>query len=59
MLLEKLKEKNSAIGRAVSEALALMHKYCFALLDVAEDVIGALRGGSRLRGMCWRSVASV
>lgn len=46
VLLEKYKEKNAAVGKAVSEALGYMHKYCFTLLDVAETVAGAQAEGS-------------
>lgn len=44
VLLDKLKEKNAAVGRAVGEALTLMHKYCFGLLDVVEDFISRFHG---------------
>ncbi|GFH15736.1 uncharacterized protein HaLaN_12024, partial [Haematococcus lacustris] len=42
VLLEKYKEKNAAVGKAVSEALAAMHKHCWGLLDVAENLTAAL-----------------
>ncbi|KAJ9516595.1 hypothetical protein QJQ45_015220 [Haematococcus lacustris] len=42
VLLEKYKEKNAAVGKAVSEALAAMHKHCWGLLDVAENLTVAL-----------------
>ncbi|KAL6753732.1 armadillo-type protein [Haematococcus lacustris] len=42
VLLEKYKEKNAAVGKAVSEALAAMHKHCWSLLDVAENLTVAL-----------------
>ena len=41
VLLEKFKEKNSGVTRAASEALSVMHRYCWGLLDVAEDLAGA------------------
>ena len=40
VLFEKFKEKNAAVGKAAAEALAAMHKYCWGLLDVAENVTG-------------------
>ena len=40
LLLEKFKEKNAAVGKAAAEALTAMHKYCWALLDVAESLTG-------------------
>lgn len=40
VLLEKLKEKNPVVGRAVPEALASLHKHCFMLQDVVDDVVG-------------------
>lgn len=40
MLLEKLKEKNAAVPKAVSEALSLMHQHCWRLMDVSEDLAG-------------------
>lgn len=39
-LLDKLREKNSSVGKAVSEALTVMHKHCFTLLDVSEQLAG-------------------
>ncbi|KXZ46795.1 TOG1 protein [Gonium pectorale] len=41
-LLEKLKEKNTNVGIAVTTALTYMHKYCFNLLDVQEDLVEAM-----------------
>ena len=41
VLLEKFKEKNAAVGRAAAETLSEMHKYCWALLDIAENLAGA------------------
>jgi cytoskeleton-associated protein 5 len=43
VLLDKFKEKNSAVQKAVWEALGRMHKFCFTLQDVVEDVTGAPR----------------
>jgi hypothetical protein len=41
ILLDKYKEKNAAVGKAATEALTNMHRHCWGLLDVAEDVAGA------------------
>ncbi|PNH12606.1 Protein MOR1 [Tetrabaena socialis] len=41
-LLEKLKEKNSNVGNAVTGTLTFMHKYCWSLLDVQEDLTEAM-----------------
>ena len=43
VLLDKYKEKNAAVGRAVPEALEAMHRYCWTLLDVHDDFIGTHR----------------
>lgn len=51
MLLEKYKEKNSAVGKAVSDALTLMHKYCWGLLDVSDSLAGGARGVGVSRGL--------
>ncbi len=40
VLLEKFKEKNAAVPKAASEALSLMHKHCWRLMDVSEDLAG-------------------
>jgi hypothetical protein len=40
VLLEKYKEKNAGVTKAVTDALTNMHKHCFALLDVAETTAG-------------------
>lgn len=42
VLLDKLKEKNAGVTAACRDALDAMHRYCFALADVAEDVVVAL-----------------
>ena len=42
VLLDKLKEKNAGVTSACRDALDVMHRYCFSLADVAEDVVGAL-----------------
>jgi predicted acetyltransferase len=39
-MVEKFKEKNAGIGRAASEALAIMHKYCWTMLDVSDTLAG-------------------
>lgn len=41
VLLEKYKDKNTGVVKAVTEALTNMHKHCWPLLDVAEDFTGA------------------
>jgi hypothetical protein len=37
-LLEKLKEKNSSVSKAIGETLSALHRYCWSggLVDVAE-----------------------
>ncbi len=40
VLLDKFKEKNAAVGRSIHEALSAMHKHCFTLADVAEQLAG-------------------
>ena len=42
MLLEKFKDKAAMVTRAAAEALTMMHRYCFTLGDVAEDIAAAL-----------------
>jgi hypothetical protein len=42
VLLEKFKDKAAVVTRAAAEALGLMHRHCFGLADVAEDVAAAL-----------------
>ncbi|GAX77872.1 hypothetical protein CEUSTIGMA_g5314.t1 [Chlamydomonas eustigma] len=42
ILVEKFKEKNASIGRAASDALASMHRYCWTLLDVSDSLAGGL-----------------
>ena len=42
MLLEKFKDKAAVVTRAAADALGNMHRYCFALADVAEDIAVAL-----------------
>jgi hypothetical protein len=39
-LLEKYKEKNASVGKAIGEALTVMHKHCWALADVGEQLTG-------------------
>ncbi|KAG2440105.1 hypothetical protein HXX76_004219 [Chlamydomonas incerta] len=41
-LLEKFKEKNTNVGIAVTTALTYMHKYCWHLSEVAEDLTEAM-----------------
>lgn len=42
VLIEKFKDKSSAVNKAAYEALSVMQKYCFGLLDVMEDVTAGL-----------------
>ncbi|KAG2491479.1 hypothetical protein HYH03_010264 [Edaphochlamys debaryana] len=42
LLFEKLKEKNTNVGIAVNTALSYMHKYCWQLLDIVEDLTEAM-----------------
>jgi hypothetical protein len=44
MLMEKYKDKNTAVVKSVTEALTNMHKHCWPLLDVAEDFTGVAGG---------------
>eukprot|EP00198_Chlamydomonas_reinhardtii_P006227 XP_001695563.1 microtubule associated protein [Chlamydomonas reinhardtii] len=41
-LLEKFKEKNTNVGIAVTTALTYMHKYCWHLSEVVEDLPEAM-----------------
>lgn len=42
VLLDKLKEKNAGVTAACKDALDAMHRYCFSLQEVVEDVAAAL-----------------
>ncbi|GLC42611.1 hypothetical protein PLESTB_001118900 [Pleodorina starrii] len=42
LLLEKFKEKNSNVGNAVATALTFMHKYCWSLQEVVEELTEAM-----------------
>lgn len=33
-------EKNANVGKAASESLSIMHRYCWSLLDMGEDLTG-------------------
>ena len=39
-MVERYKEKNAGVGKAVSEALSSMHKHCWALPEVVETLSG-------------------
>ncbi|GMH42322.1 hypothetical protein BSKO_10241 [Bryopsis sp. KO-2023] len=51
VLLGKFKEKNPVVNRMVPEALELLHKHCFVLMDVIEDVLATLEiNNPKIRG---------
>lgn len=56
VLTEKFKDKAAIVSKAAAEALSMMHKYCFTLLDVAEDVVAALghQNPKVSHVYCWR-----
>lgn len=52
-LLDKFKEKNTAVCSNAAEALTAMHRHCFALADVAEDFSAALEHKNPKVGLRW------
>ena len=56
-LLERFKEKNIVMSKAVEESLRTLAKHCFTLADVTDDVAAAL-DHKNPKGECLRSWAS-